>query len=286
MLGGLDYSNDLRQWLASRPVDDQLVASWHNYPGQRCHTTTCWNSEIVPVAAVVPVVAGEFGQTDGGSGFLTAFMDWADAHGVGYLPWAWWQVDASESVPNSRYALIDDAFAPKAPSGTAYHDHVAALPPPSSAITVSRVAGADRYATAVAISTVAFPVSAPVVYIASGVAFPDALSAGPAASRQGGPLLLTNPDVLPPSVRQEVQRLSPTKIVIVGGLAAVSAAVGPTLRASNRMWCVWVAQIATTPHGSLSTMRSLTPARFTSRRVGTSPTRSGRVLLQPTRVAR
>ncbi|MBX3092522.1 MAG: cellulase family glycosylhydrolase [Cryobacterium sp.] len=130
LLGGLDYSNDLRGWLANAPDDDQLVASWHNYPGQRCSTVTCWNSEIAPVAAAVPVVTGEFGETDGGSSFLTSFMTWADSRGVGYLPWAWWKVSASESVANSRYALVEGAdFTPKAPSGTAFHDHLASIEP-------------------------------------------------------------------------------------------------------------------------------------------------------------
>jgi hypothetical protein len=141
MLGGLDYSNDLRGWLANRPSDTQLVASWHNYPGQRCHTVTCWDAEIAPVAAVVPVVAGEFGQTDGDAGYLTSFMDWADSHGVGYTAWAWWQVATTEDLQNGRYALIadDGSFAPKAPSGTALHDHLAALstptPPPPPPVT-------------------------------------------------------------------------------------------------------------------------------------------------------
>lgn len=139
MLGGLDYSNDLRQWLAYRPNDSQLVASWHNYPGQRCSNLSCWNSEIAPVAAQVPVVTGEFGQTDGGSSFITGFMDWADTKNVGYLPWAWWDVSASESVTNSRYALIDSAMQPKAPSGTAFHDHLAALVPAAPTPTTTTV---------------------------------------------------------------------------------------------------------------------------------------------------
>jgi hypothetical protein len=132
MLAGLDYANDLRGWLANRPTDGQLIASWHNYPGQRCNTLACWNAEIVPVAAVVPLIASEFGQTDGGSSYLTTFMTWADERGIGYAPWAWWVVDASESVPSSRYALITDneTFAPKAPSGTAFHDHLATMPMP------------------------------------------------------------------------------------------------------------------------------------------------------------
>jgi len=130
LLGGLDYANDLRGWLANRPADSQLVASWHNYPGQRCQNVACWNAEIAPVAAVVPVIATEFGQTDGGNSFLTTFMTWADGAGVGYSPWAWWVTDSADGVAANRYALIADSdFTPKAPAGTAYHDHLAALVP-------------------------------------------------------------------------------------------------------------------------------------------------------------
>ncbi len=134
MLAGLDYANDLRGWLANRPTDAQLIASWHNYPGQRCQTVECWNAEIVPVAAVVPVIASEFGQSDGGNSHLTTFMTWADSQGIGYAPWAWWVVDATESLSSSRYALITDTttFSPKAPAGTAFHDHLAGLPPPAA----------------------------------------------------------------------------------------------------------------------------------------------------------
>lgn len=130
LLAGIDYANDLRGWLTNKPADTQLIASWHNYPGQRCHDAACWNAEIAPVAAAVPVIATEFGQTDGGSSHFAAFLPWADAHGIGYAPWAWWVVDASESVSASRYALIEDdvTFTPKAPAGTAYFAHLQTLP--------------------------------------------------------------------------------------------------------------------------------------------------------------
>jgi endoglucanase len=128
LLGGLDYSNDLGGWLANRPNDSQLVASWHNYPGQRCQTVACWNSDIAPVAAQVPVIATELGETDGGTSFLTTFMDWADAKGVGYAPWAWWWTDASDGAEANAYALIQNGgFQPRAPQGTTYHDHLARL---------------------------------------------------------------------------------------------------------------------------------------------------------------
>ncbi|AWB88632.1 cell wall-binding repeat-containing protein [Salinibacterium hongtaonis] len=88
----------------------------------------------------------------------------------------------------------------------------------------TRISGADRYATAIAISQNYAP-GVPVVYVATGSNYPDALSAAPAAASQGGPLLLTLPDALPSSVRMELQRLSPQQIVVVGGPSAVGDAV-------------------------------------------------------------
>lgn len=85
--------------------------------------------------------------------------------------------------------------------------------------------GPDRYSTSAAISKVAYPGTASVVYLASGANFPDALVAGPAAATEGGPLLLTNPTILPSSVKAEIQRLKPKKVVVVGGAASVSAGV-------------------------------------------------------------
>ncbi|GAA1441507.1 cell wall-binding repeat-containing protein [Leifsonia poae] len=97
---------------------------------------------------------------------------------------------------------------------------------------VDRVAGSDRYAIAVAVSKRQFPGTAHVVYIASGMIYPDALSAGPAAAHGDGPLLLTAPGALPPSVAAEVARLKPATIVVAGGPASVSDAVLTKLRAT------------------------------------------------------
>ncbi|MDH6182610.1 putative cell wall-binding protein [Microbacteriaceae bacterium SG_E_30_P1] len=92
-------------------------------------------------------------------------------------------------------------------------------------ITVDRVAGANRYEVAVNISEGAYPETAPVVYVASGENYPDALSAGPAAAFEGGPLLLVKPGELPASVSAEIARLQPSKIVVVGGILSVTEGV-------------------------------------------------------------
>ncbi|WP_345764072.1 cell wall-binding repeat-containing protein [Diaminobutyricibacter sp. McL0608] len=95
----------------------------------------------------------------------------------------------------------------------------------------SRVSGVDRYGTGVAISQGSHPATAPVVFIASGTTFPDALAAGPAAVLSGGPLLLTAPTSLPQNVSAEIQRLQAHDAIIVGGTGAVSQTVADQVKA-------------------------------------------------------
>lgn len=101
-----------------------------------------------------------------------------------------------------------------------YGESVSA-PAAATAPGVDRLSGANRYTTAVAISQEYAP-GVKVVYVATGVNYPDALSAAPAAAKQGGPLLLTPPTGLPSSVRAEIQRLRPNLIVVVGGTSVLS----------------------------------------------------------------
>lgn len=96
---------------------------------------------------------------------------------------------------------------------------------PPSGITADRLSGADRYATAVTVSQRAFPGTVTTVVLASGENYPDALSAGPAAAELGGPLLLTRAGSLPTSVQVELQRLRPSRVIIVGGPGVIAPAV-------------------------------------------------------------
>ena len=95
---------------------------------------------------------------------------------------------------------------------------------------VSRIGGATRFDVAVAIADAAFPTTAPVVYVATGYNYPDALSAGPAATIQGGPLLTVLTDGVPDVVAAKLTSLNPQRIVIVGGVNAVNASVEKTLK--------------------------------------------------------
>ena len=89
---------------------------------------------------------------------------------------------------------------------------------------LERIAGADRVATAVAVSINGWPTSDAAVLV-SGQAFPDALAASVLSLRLNAPTLLTAPDALPAPVAEELRRLGARDVVIVGGRAAVSDAV-------------------------------------------------------------
>ncbi|MBM7820865.1 putative cell wall-binding protein [Cellulosimicrobium cellulans] len=97
--------------------------------------------------------------------------------------------------------------------------------------TVTRLAGTDRYATSAAISSATFAPAVPVVYVANGLAFPDALSAAPVAGAAGAPVLLVGPTSVPASVEAELRRLQPDRIVVLGGTGSVSEAVAGQLGA-------------------------------------------------------
>ena len=93
-----------------------------------------------------------------------------------------------------------------------------------------RLFGPDRYATAAALSASAFGPGVPVVHVATGAAFPDALSGGPAARIAGGPLLLVGPTSVPAATAAELARLRPGRIVVLGGPGAVSDGALEALR--------------------------------------------------------
>jgi putative cell wall-binding protein len=90
--------------------------------------------------------------------------------------------------------------------------------------TVERHWGADRFSTAANVSAAAFP-SATTVYLALGYDFPDALGAASAAGRDGGPVLLVARDLVPTATANELKRLDPASVVVVGGSGVISQAV-------------------------------------------------------------
>jgi putative cell wall-binding protein len=151
-----------------------------------------------------------------------------------------------DSVTTDQPAWAPGMSSPKWPSGKVYW-RVTALDANNAplsvsgvwsfvkgtaAMTITRYAGSDRFGTAVQVSKATFPAAGvPVVYVATGGNFADALAGGPAAYKQGGPVLLVAQNAIPSVVAGELSRLKPARIVILGGTGAVSAAVASKLDA-------------------------------------------------------
>lgn len=97
---------------------------------------------------------------------------------------------------------------------------------------VTRVFGANRYATAAAISQAYGwdELNTIAVYLASGEDYPDALSIG-LTNFGDGPLLLVSPTSIPTATRNELTRLQPCFIDVIGGTSSVSDTVFDKLKA-------------------------------------------------------
>lgn len=96
------------------------------------------------------------------------------------------------------------------------------------ALAVERISGENRYATAAQVAA-AFATPGGKVFVASGRSFPDGLAAAARAGSLGVPVLLTGRDELPAATVDELQRLAPSEIVVVGGTAAVGDDVAAAL---------------------------------------------------------
>ena len=94
-------------------------------------------------------------------------------------------------------------------------------------LTVERRGGIDRYATAARLSEGVQPRTES--FVASGLSFPDALAAAPLAAAGGGAVLLVKDDSVPQSTSQAITRLDPSRLVLGGGVGAVSEEVRRSL---------------------------------------------------------
>ena len=116
------------------------------------------------------------------------------------------------------YALGSTASVPKVAANTAKKV--------SGAEALLRLAGENRYETAVAINGTFGPLRPDIVTIATGRNFPDALAGGAFAAKLGAPLYLIDGQATKadPSVRFAFYYLQQSQYYVFGGTASVSDA--------------------------------------------------------------
>jgi endoglucanase len=123
---GIDYANNLSQWLQYKPHDplNSLVAEFHEYGDNTCHDAGCWNTQLLAVAQQAPLLTGELGESVNGTcahSFLDTYMTWADAHGVSYQGWTW------DTWGGCGVLITNYSGTPTSGFGQGFQAHLAAL---------------------------------------------------------------------------------------------------------------------------------------------------------------
>lgn len=108
---------------------------------------------------------------------------------------------------------------------------------PSRPKVLTRVNGATRYQTMNGLVDLMSAGKNGVVIVASATNYPDALAASSLAGcYDPAPILLTDPSDLTAEVKEQIQKLNPSFIYIVGGESAVSSTVEDQLKANSQAY--------------------------------------------------
>jgi putative cell wall-binding protein len=199
-----------------------------------------------------PVDIGAFPTTKTASDQFTIF--WENPDDPSDIDAAWYKLDHAPTS-NTDGTRVTDVTDPTTPTiglipalstggrttrtlylwledGAANSDYTTnvtiTLRPEGAAEDLLRVAGADRYETAVATSKKIFPVdaSADAVLLANGTSTADALAGVPLGFTANGPILLIKAGEIPAGVYAELQRVLPAagRVYILGGTSVVNQA--------------------------------------------------------------
>ena len=252
LVAGMNWAGDLSQWLAWHPSDPaaQLAASAHIYSFSQCNTASCWSSQIAAVAAQVPVVTGELGETDCAHAFVDGYMSWADGVGISYLGWSW-----NTASCGAGPALVASYDGTPTGFGVGLRDHLAKLaataPPTttttststSTTTTPTTVAPSTTTTTSTSTTTTTTPTTVAATQPSGGVVLdiggglhPFAVGSSPASSVTSGTV---------PGPARGVVRLAGGKGGYVldgyGNLAAFSVAgsATPARAVPSTTWTNW-----------------------------------------------
>jgi YVTN family beta-propeller protein len=154
------------------------------------------------------------------------------------------QVTSSPAVVTGLTAGTSYSFAVTAqtangagvPSTTVTATPAAVPPTTGTSLTINRLGGVDRDATAIKTSAAEYPDAgtARAVVLARDDEYADALAAGPLAAHVDGPLLLTPPTTLAPATLAEITRvLTPAAaatVYLIGGDQALSPRVETAIK--------------------------------------------------------
>lgn len=95
---------------------------------------------------------------------------------------------------------------------------------------MKRFSGTDRFKTAVDVSKSNFSANTKNLIVVNGMNPADALSGGPLAAKLDAPILLVNNDSISDETLNEIARLNPEKVYVLGGKSSVTLGVEKAIK--------------------------------------------------------
>lgn len=105
----------------------------------------------------------------------------------------------------------------------------------SRAANISRIEGSDRYSTSARVANNSLGISKEHIVVASGESFPDAISGGYLSGSSNSVLLLTKKNSIPQVTIDQIKKISPKTIYLLGGTNTVSQSVENNLKIYARV---------------------------------------------------
>jgi putative cell wall-binding protein/photosystem II stability/assembly factor-like uncharacterized protein len=176
--------------------------------------------------------AGAAGQ--GGTVLLASGEDFPDALSAaavaGRTAGATVVLTRPDALPEASRALLDELRPAEllvvgGPAAVGDAVVAQALAHAAPGATATRLAGPGRHATAAAVADRTHPDGAGTVVLATAGQPWDALAGAPYAAALGAPVLLVDADRLPAETAEALRRLAPTRLVALGGPAAIGETV-------------------------------------------------------------
>ncbi|AOM81682.1 putative N-acetylmuramoyl-L-alanine amidase [Salisediminibacterium beveridgei] len=103
----------------------------------------------------------------------------------------------------------------------------------ASALTPERIEGPNRYDTAIEVSKNGWDQESDYIILATGEDFPDALAGAPLSKKYNAPVLLTPSDRILDSVMDEIKRIAPNTVILLGGEVALSRNIEDTINSQG-----------------------------------------------------
>lgn len=134
LVAGLNWGFDLSQYPSYKVTGSNIVLDTHPYPYTGKDTTAEWDASFGYLTPTYAVMSSESGEYDCLNTFMSQVLSYFDAHSMGWVAWAWFDVGGGNSGCGYPQLISDYQGTPLPSMGTYIYQHLLSYtnstPPP------------------------------------------------------------------------------------------------------------------------------------------------------------